>query len=274
MIATRPHRDVFVTVDGLRLHAVEHVGAGERSAAPPVLLLHGVTGHAAVWHDVAEPLSAHRRVLALDFRGFGDSQWSPTASYRTTDHAADVVGMLDALAIDQATLVGSSWGALVALAVSAIVPARVDRLVMVDVEPSFTQGETDLFPRPRTYAAHAEAVAHERAANPHAGDALLDVVAASGTRPGPDGSLVPKHDPVFFERWPFRSDDWWDALATVAAPALVVHAGASFVRREITERMSATFANGHHVEIPESTHVVPIDAPAPLAAALLSFLEA
>jgi pimeloyl-ACP methyl ester carboxylesterase len=269
MIVTPPHRDRYVVVDGLRLHVVEY-GASE---GEPLVLLHGVTGHAAAWSHVASDMSATRRVLVLDLRGAGDTQWSPVHAYATTDHATDVVGVLDALGVARADLVGSSWGALVALAVAARAPARVRRLGLVDIEPSFSQDETDVFPGPRSFASHADVVANERAAKPHADDALLDLVAAGGTRPGPDGTLVPKHDPFFFERWPFRSDDWWDTLPAITAPTLVVHAGASFVRREITEQMARTLPDGRHVEIAGSAHVVPIDAPVPLIAALRDFLQ-
>jgi pimeloyl-ACP methyl ester carboxylesterase len=268
MIATTAHRDVFLTIGGLRLHHVDHGGDG-----PPILLLHGVTGHAAVWHGVAPRLVDAGQVRALDLRGFGDSQWSADGSYRTRDHAGDVVAILDDLGIDRATLVGSSWGALVSVAVASVAPERVERLVLVDVEPSFEQRETDLFARPREFATHEDAVAHERASNPHAPAELLDVVVAQGTRPAQAGTLVPKHDPFFFERWPFRSDDWWSALAEITAPTLVVHAGESFVRRDVTEKMAATLRAGTHVGIAHSTHVVPIDAPEPLASLLLDFLR-
>lgn len=274
LVMSAAHRDAYVSVDGLRLHHTDH-GGGDHSAGddPQLLLLHGVTGHAAVWNAVAPALTGLGRVRALDLRGFGESQWSPGGDYGTDAHASDVIGVLDALGVTTATLIGSSWGALIALAVAARSPARVHRLVLVDVEPSFEQGETDLFARPRSFASHADVVAHERASNPHAPDALLDVVAARGTRPGPDGTLVPKHDPFFFERWPFRADDRWGELDGLTVPTLVVHAGDSFVRRPVTERMAAAVHDGTHVEIPDCTHVVPIDAPAALSDALVDWLR-
>jgi pimeloyl-ACP methyl ester carboxylesterase len=260
-------RHVFVDAGGLRLHQLDYGGRGD-----PIVMLHGVTGHAAVWHHVARQLSGTGRVIALDLRGFGDSQWSPTAAYRTVDHAADVVAVLAALELRNVTLVGSSWGALVALAVAHGGAGAVARLALVDIEPSFESGETDIAARSRSFASHADAVAHERAANPHAPHDLLELVAALGTRPAPDGRLIPKHDPYFFERWPFRGDDWWHALASIPVPTLVVQAGASFVRRDVTIRMAELIPAARHVDIADSTHVVPIDAPAPLAAAIGAFI--
>jgi pimeloyl-ACP methyl ester carboxylesterase len=180
--------------------------------------------------------------------------------------------VLDSLGLARTTLVGSSWGALVALAFAAANPSRVERLVLVDIEPSFTQRDTDVAPRPRSFASADEVVAFERTRNPNAPDDVLAAVAAASVRPGAQG-LEPSFDPWFFECWPFRNDDWWDTLREVTAPTLVVHAGQSFVRREITEQMAALLPNGRHVEIATSTHVVPIDAPVDLAHVLLEFMD-
>ena len=65
-------------------------------------------------------------------------------------------------------LIGSSWGALVAIQyATAEHPDHLGRLIVVDVEPSFEQGETDLFPRPRDHADHDDVRAdHNRARLP------------------------------------------------------------------------------------------------------------
>jgi pimeloyl-ACP methyl ester carboxylesterase len=231
-----------------------------------------VTGHAWSWHGVAPALPDAGSVLAFDLRGHGDSQWSSDAAYGTDDHAADVIARLDALGADQVDLVGSSWGALIAIVVAAGAPERVRRLAIVDVEASFEQGETDVFPRPHAYATHGEAVAFERQGNPHAPDALLDVVAAGATRPGPTGTLVPKHDPFFFERWPFRNDDRWEQLPSLTMPTLLVHAESSFVRCEVMQRMAEAIPNSQLVHLPDTTHVVPVDNPDRLVEHLAPFL--
>ena len=263
MIATNPHRDVWIDVDGIALHHVDHGGNGAA-----IVLLHGVTGHAGVWSAVAPQLTDLGHVRALDLRGMGDSGWHAGLDYRTEQHARDVLAILDALDVAEASIVGSSWGALVGIAVAHAVPARVARLAIVDVEPSFAQTETDVPPRPRSFASLADVVAAERVNNPHAPEWLLHTIAANGTRPGHDGTRVPKHDPFFFTRWPFRSDDWWGALPEITCPTLVVHAGASFVRREVTEQMAVTIPKATHVEIPDSTHVVPVDQPDALVSVL------
>jgi pimeloyl-ACP methyl ester carboxylesterase len=267
MIRTSGVTHGFVEVDGLDLHHVAFGGSGT-----PAICLHGVTGNAFGWHDVAAELGDRASLISLDMRGYGDSQWSPKRAYRTSDHVSDLEDIVDALGFERVTLLGSSWGGLVATSYAARHPDRVERLAIVDVEPSFEQSETDLFPRPHSYASIDDAIAYERSGNPHAADATLEVVAATVNRPGPDGTLVPKHDPFFYERWPFRADDHWDELPELTMPTLLVHARDSFVRGEVMERMAERIPRSELVHIDDSTHVVPIDNPTALAKHLGAFL--
>ena len=62
-----------VKVNGITLHYLDWGPAD----APPVVLLHGITGHARVWDHLAQRLAPGRRVLALDQRGHGDSDPTP-----------------------------------------------------------------------------------------------------------------------------------------------------------------------------------------------------
>jgi pimeloyl-ACP methyl ester carboxylesterase len=259
-------RHDFADVNGLRLHRLDYGGSDR-----PIVCLHGVTGHAWTWHDVAAQLREAGRVVALDMRGHGDSQWAADAAYTTDDHASDLEGVIEAIGAEDVDLAGNSWGALVALAFAARNPGAVRRLAIVDVEPSFEQGETDLFPRPRSFPSHREAVEWERQSNPHAPDHMIEIMAAMGTRPGEGGQLLRKHDPFFLERWPFRSDDRWEELRGLKMPALVVHAKDSFVRGDVAERMAEEIPEGRVVHIADSGHLVPVEQPAELARVLREF---
>ena len=253
---------------GNRIHGLDFGGDG-----PTLICLHGVTGNAWNWHAVAGGVRSHRRSVALDFRGYGESQWSPTHAYTTADHVADLASAVDALVGGEAVdLIGSSWGALVAIQYAAEHPDRVGRLVVVDVEPSFEQGETDLFPRPRDHTDHDDVRAAVQRAYPNAPAEMVEVVAATCYGPVDGGRLAPKHDPYFFERWPFRSDDHWDRLARIQAPTLHVYASDSFVRAEVMAEMDRLTPESRLVEIGDSTHVVPVDNPSALVGSLVPFL--
>src|SRR5271165_4559745 len=61
-----------VEIGGLRFHYTDWDGDG-----PPLVMLHGLTGHARTWDDTAAALSDRYHVLALDQRGHGDTDWAP-----------------------------------------------------------------------------------------------------------------------------------------------------------------------------------------------------
>src|SRR5215470_14854066 len=75
-VRTQPaQRDLFVTVNGLRLHVVETGGAS--TGRPAIILLHGIARHAHTFDHIAGDFARTYRVLAVDMRGHGDSAWSP-----------------------------------------------------------------------------------------------------------------------------------------------------------------------------------------------------
>jgi pimeloyl-ACP methyl ester carboxylesterase len=102
---------------------------------PPVLLLHGFPDSRDMWrHQVDALAAAGHRVVAPDLRGYGDSD-RPTdvAAYAMPRLIGDVTGLMDALGIQRAAVVGHDWGAVLAWAVTMAHPDRVERLAAVSV---------------------------------------------------------------------------------------------------------------------------------------------
>lgn len=97
---------------------------------PPLLLLNGGLMSIATWQPYADALSSRYRVVRCDFRGQLLTPGPPFAS-SWEEHAADVVALLDALAIERAYVAGVSFGALVAMHLAALHPARVSRLAII-----------------------------------------------------------------------------------------------------------------------------------------------
>lgn len=94
-------------------------------AGPDVLLLHGLGSAKSSFFDTAAALSRDHRVHAIDFPGFGGSSKPATGPYSARWFAETVVGVMDALEIDRAHLVGNSMGGRVALEVGMRSPDRV-----------------------------------------------------------------------------------------------------------------------------------------------------
>jgi len=101
----------------------------------PVVLLHGFPDTSALWrHQVAALTAAGFRTIAPDMRGRGRSDRPPAVGdYALSKIVGDVTGIMDALRIERAHIVGHDWGAAVAWGVAMFAPERVDHLVAISV---------------------------------------------------------------------------------------------------------------------------------------------
>ncbi|WP_072802919.1 alpha/beta fold hydrolase [Rhodococcoides yunnanense] len=121
------HRDVHA--NGIRFHVVE--AAGAPSDAPLVVLLHGFADFWWSWrHQLTELTEAGYRAVAIDLRGYGDSD-KPPRGYDGWTLAGDVVGLIRALGYAEATLVGHADGGLVCWATAALHPRMVRSIGLV-----------------------------------------------------------------------------------------------------------------------------------------------
>jgi len=271
-------RDHDLQRHGTRLHYVEW---GERDA-PPVVMLHGITGHARTWDDEARALSARYRVLALDQRGHGDSGPAPDGDYTTGTLADDLAAFLDALALPRVRLVGLSMGGRVAIALAGRQPARVESLVVVDIGPDVApEGRARvglmMASAPERFDTLEQAVAYTRANNPRYSDALLRRRVEHGLRALPQGGFTWKYDRELREavrqgRWRDPTDLWplWSAIA---CPTLLVRGVESdLFTPEIAKRMLEAQPRARLVEVEGAGHTVPGDQPEIFRALLVDFV--
>jgi pimeloyl-ACP methyl ester carboxylesterase len=107
----------------------------DEGAGTPVVLLHGFPDTSVMWrHQVAALTAAGFRTIAPDMRGRGRSDRPPeVADYALTKIVGDVIGIMDALGVERAHVVGHDWGAAVAWGVAMFAPHRVDHLVAISV---------------------------------------------------------------------------------------------------------------------------------------------
>jgi pimeloyl-ACP methyl ester carboxylesterase len=112
-------------VNGISMH-VAVAGRG-----PEVLLVHGFPDTHAVWRkQIPALVGAGYRVIAPDTRGCGETEMPAAVSdYHVDPLVADLVGLLDALAIDRVRLVAHDWGSAISWLLAARHPERVDRYV-------------------------------------------------------------------------------------------------------------------------------------------------
>ena len=261
-------------VSGLALHLLEW---GE-PASTGILLLHGGAAHAHWFDAVATRLGEGRHVVALDQRGHGESAWARPPAYATQDFAADIVGVLDRLGWERATLVGHSMGGHNALACAAWHGGRVRGLVIVDSRPAIpaerlAQMKARGARPPRRHPSVEAAVTTFRLLPPDttAEPALLAHLARQSVA-WRDGAVSLRFDPeCYAARVPV---DGWSLVRAIAAPTLVVRGERSpILPRPMADRLVAQVPAARLVEVPDAYHHLVLDQPQAFARALGDFLD-
>lgn len=129
----------FTSQDGLELYYRDY---GDPLAETlPVVCLSGLTRNSVDFHPFAERVSARRRVIALDYRGRGKSQYDPQpARYTPETYLMDVSHLLTATGVHKAIFVGTSLGGILAMALGAFRPTALAAVVLNDIGPELDPG--------------------------------------------------------------------------------------------------------------------------------------
>ena len=269
-----------VLVGRIRMHYLDWGVTGR----PPVLFLHGGGLNAHTWDLVCASLRGERHCFALDQRGHGESEWSPTMDYATESHVGDLDAFVERLGLSRFVLVGMSLGGVNALAWAARHSRRLAGLVVVDVGPEI---RTDGVRKIQAFTSEATPLASvdefiERAMsfNPRRNRELLRRSLLHNLRQMPDGRWMWKYDqrhrgkvdPGAYAR---RRELLWAAVDAVECPTLVVRGAESDVfHDEDAEKMVARFRQGRWVKVPGAGHTVQGDNPGGLLRELRPFLDA
>ncbi len=265
----------FVRVGSQLVH-VEQSGEGE-----PVLLLHGFGASTYSWRKVIPTLSAAHRVIAMDLNGFGYTERpKDLASYTREGQAALILGVLDALGIGRAHIVGHSYGGGVSLFLAATHPERFRTLVLVDSSaPTYPDDRRSRLASARPFAnlflrAFALRPAMVRRSlkasffddsliTPELVRAYLDRVRIEGTEDAFYGLTVPRRVPgpkVIFEQ--------------IRVPALAIWgAEDQLIPLASSRRTVARIPGSEFAVIEHCGHLPMEEKPEELLAALLPFLE-
>lgn len=271
--------------DGLELHVLEWSTEGV-----PLILLHGHGNEAHLWDDFIPRIADHYRVLAVDQRGHGDSDWDPEGRYDAENMADDLEAVLAAFEIDRFVLIGFSMGGRVSMTFAARHPERLAGLVLVDIGPEIDRrgamriGGEMAEQRNPTFAS-VEEYARLLSLNYPAGqpEALMRM-ARFGLRQGEDGRYALKMDPKLRADRPDDAESvakeeaftqlQWDALAKLPCPTLVVRGAASdILSPDIADKMvEEVIPNATLAVVPQAAHSVATDNPDGFAEAVCSFV--
>ena len=271
-------REQVIRLGGLRFHYLEWGDPG----APPLVLLHGFGSVARSWDHVSLALADRFRVLALDQRGHGDSDWAPDGNYTVRVMADDLQSFADALCPGRFNLVGLSMGGRISMAYTAFHLRRVNRLVLVDIGPEIApEGlvriRTTVSNVPEELKSEEQAYRLLRAAAPRYSEPLLRHRLKHSFNRLPNGKLTWKYDKVLRDQTRERTRDipnLWPDLARITRPTLIVRGAESDVLSpEIAKRMLEILKDGRLVEIPDAGHTVPGDQPEAFIKAVRAFLK-
>ena len=259
--------------DGVALHVVAE-GEGE-----PVVLLHGHTLDLRVWDEIVPALLARGfRAIRYDQRGHGRSA-SPPSGYRWGDHAADLAEVIARIAGGPAHVVGLSKGGGIALELALRRPELARSLALIGPLVPDAPLSDELL---ASFKALAKAI---RSEGPRAaiGEVWLShpLIATAAARPGARERLeamlrtFPAGEYLATQRdAPDRAWKLTDRLGEIKTPTLIVR-GAREIPDFVSsaERLATGIAGARLVIIPESGHLVPLEQPAAVAAALREFLR-
>jgi len=259
----------------LRAIDFHYLGWGDASR-PPMVLLHGLTGHAHIWDHMAPALAERYHIFAPDQRGHGDT--SHTESYTTQDFVDDIEALRQHWQIESFVLMGLSMGGHNAIAYASQHPQRVERLIIIDIPPAV---DLDRAPDRKVnlvtardghtvFASIDDAVESARPGNPNAPEENLRYRTICNMREVPGGAIF-KYDSKVQATW--QPDDLWQVSQRLTMPSLLVRAGlTNTLPRSVANRMEAEFPRLELVEVAGSGHSVPTDRPEKLAAIVLDWL--
>ena len=245
-----------------------------------VVLLHAGIADRRMWHHQVTALAARHRVISLDLRGYGESELPDTPFA----HYDDVAGLLDALNVERAALIGCSFGGAVAIDAALAHPGRVSALALLGTAVSghrWSAEANDLWDtlagdvadddldatadaevrfwvvgpsrQPTDVNPELLAFAREMDRQALAGEAALAKVSVRDLDPPAIGRL-----------------------AEIGVPVLVT-AGAADVPdiSRLADRIAAEVPGAIRLpDVPDAGHLLPLERPGPVNDALLTFLPA
>lgn len=272
-------QDKFVTANGMRFHYLEWGGA----ANPPMLLLHGFAQTCHSWDFVALGFSDDYRVIVLDQRGHGDSDWATDGDYSPETQQNDISAVVREIGLEDFTLMGLSMGGRNSFTYAANNPDRVRALVIVDAGPQNMQQGTQNI---RNFVQQDDEL--------DSVDAFVERVLKYNPRRAPEqirGSIMHNLKQLPNGKWTWKYDKrlrrpgrrmgsdpetekrLWGYLAALQCPTLLVRGGASdIIAMDTADKMHAVIPNSQLATIEGAGHLVMGDSPAGFQRAVTEFL--
>lgn len=281
---------VFAQINGVRLHYLDwgeppmpahHAQHGPKFGNKTIVLCHGGSAHCHWWDAVAPQLTDYGRVLALDFRGHGRSEWA--SSYGLAAYVDDLTRFIKDHLRKRVVLVGHSMGGEIAMRVAAQSSQLLDALILVDASPAGLPLTTRLIWRwkrrkqsgLRPEFPTSEALIKRFRLSPpghNLNPAELAALALKGAEQLPGGNWAFRLDPNTRK----LSSGWRLSpcrIEEIRLPVLIIRGEHSRLVSDRQARRMQRRINGSRLEIiPSAHHHVSLDNPDATATAIVEFI--
>jgi pimeloyl-ACP methyl ester carboxylesterase len=271
----------FIEVNGINVHYKTY-GQGE----PTFILLHGFGASLFSWREVTAPLAEFGTVIAYDRPAFGLTErplkWEGENPYSQEAQIELVVGLMDALGVERAVLVGNSAGGTIAMLTALKYPQRVQSLILVD-PAVYAGGGAPAWVRPLLRTPQMRHLGPLIARQIQTrGPELIELAWYDATRITEE-TLALYKKPLQVENWDralweltvaSQESDLADRLDEFTLPVLVITGEADkIVPTEQSIRLAGELPNAQLVVIPQAGHVPHEEQPAAFMQAVTEFLQ-
>ena len=274
----------FIQVNRLQMHYQEW---GESKDKHAVILLHGFASTSNCWNEVGEELSKDYRVIAVDQRGHGQSEYDPEHDYSRASQVDDLHELVEQMGLETITLVGHSMGGANAICYAADRPDVVSALVLVETASDMLRGGLENLKRLLKSSDEFESLTdaanalyeYQKYAAPdqihrRALATFTETVDGKWTWNFDEAFRNPSVRPPDPDPGQRRLADLGESAEKVVCPVMIVRGGKTdMYTPESIQRLSRRMANARISLIEEVGHHVPTDDPGTLSLNIREFLQ-
>lgn len=264
-------RDGTILNQGRKVHYLDWGTAGK----PVFIMLHALGKSAHSYDHIAPLLTDDYRVIAMDMRGHGDSDWSPTGAYKTEDFVEDLHALITQLGLRDVALTGCSMGGRVVQVYAGMHPDRVSKVIVQDVgfarPESTTTTLTSRIAREQEGWASADELFTSLRQNPtRVAEDVHRRQVQWETRRLANGRIGWKYDPNVVQG--LGPVNLWSYVQNIKAPALYVVGGRSRLVTADEQSKLRQLPTVDVVTIPDAGHYPHEDTPELFLAVVRAFL--
>ena len=272
------YKDGYIESNGLNFHYLDW---GD-PAAPAIVCLHGLRGHGHSWDSFSEAMCEEYRIIAIDQRGRGFSDWAPDGDYSSHSYVADARGITEGLGLDRFILIGHSMGGKNGMLYASTYPQSVHRLVIVDIPPGQTVDRgritEELANVPEEFDDFEALYSHLRKENPLPPEEVLRNRLKYQTKELPNGKIGWRYDPEIRAQWREKRQaptvGLWTNLAQIPCPTLLVRGiETDSLLPEVAQQMVDTLPKGALAEVERAAHMVMEENPTGFIQVVRDFLN-